>query len=157
MNIFVLLRHIISWNPLIASDEENMRWSSLRAIEWGIWPAFLSGPVVPPLMLYFKWWKILFIIAILTVLWSFVRYRYINKTLAEIGVFFVKLKWISCPYAAISFVLRHNYILAIISIAWPFLAASMSIFVGGTQIGKIQNMFMAELGYVRNDNGNLND
>lgn len=139
------------WNPLEHSDEENLRWSWLHAVEWGIWPAFLSGPVVPLLLPFFEWWKIIGIVAILTVLWSFIRYKYINLAMARFGVYFVFLKWIACPLAIIYLVVQHNYILAILSFLWPMLAAYLEIFVGGIQIGKIQKMFMAELRYLEKE------
>jgi hypothetical protein len=122
----------------------------LRAIEWGIWPAFLSEPIVPLLLPFFEWWGIIGVVAVLTVLWSFIRYKYINLTMARFGVYFVLLKWIACPLAAIYLAVQHNYILAILAIVWPMLAAYLGIFVGGAQIGKIQKMFMAELGYLEN-------
>jgi hypothetical protein len=140
----------LSWNPSEHSDEENLRWSWLRAVEWGIWPAFLSGPVVPLLLLFFEWWKIIGVVAILTILWSFIRYKYINLAMARFGVYFVFLKWIACPLAAIYLIVQHNYILAILAILWPMLAASLGIFVGGTQIGILQKMFMNKLGYLEN-------
>jgi hypothetical protein len=136
------------WNPLQNSDEENLRWSLLRAIEWGIWPAFLSGPVVPLLLPFFEWWKIIGVVVILT--WSFMRYKYINVAMASLGVYFVFLRWIVCPLAAIYLVIQHNYILAILAIFWPMLAGFLGIFVGGTKIGTIQKMFMNKLGYSEN-------
>jgi len=140
----------LSWNPSEHSDEENLRWSWLRAVEWGIWPAFLSGPVVPLLLPFFEWWKVIGVVAILTVLWAFIRYKYINLAMARLGVYFVLLKWIACPVAAIYLVIQHNYILAVLSLVWPAFASFLGVFVGGTQIGVIQKMFMNKLGYSEN-------
>ena len=140
----------LSWNPHEHSDEENLRWSWLRAVEWGIWPAFLSGPIVPLLLPFFSWWKVIGAAAVLTILWSFIRYKNVNLAMARFGVYFVLLKWVACPLTAIYLAIQHNYILALPSLLWPMLAAYLGIFVGGTQIGRIQNMFMIKLGYSRN-------
>ena len=35
------------WNPADHSDQDNLTWSFLRAVEWGRWPIFLSQPVAP--------------------------------------------------------------------------------------------------------------
>jgi hypothetical protein len=95
------INQFLGWNPLEHSDEENLRWSWLRAVEWGIWPAFLSGPIVPLLLPFFEWWKVIGIVVVLTVLWSFIRYKYVNLTMASFGVYFVSLKWVVCPAVAI--------------------------------------------------------
>lgn len=39
------------WNPHENSDQENLRWCWLRAVEWGKWPLFVSQPLLP-LMLF---------------------------------------------------------------------------------------------------------
>ena len=144
------MSYIFTWNPIDHTNEENLRWSWLRAVEWGIWPAFLSSPVVPLLLPFFKLWKIVSVVAILTILWAFIRYKYVNVSWAIFGVYFVFLKWISCPLAAIYLSLKHNYVLAILSLIWPILTPLFSAFVGGTQIGVIQKMFMKKLGYIKN-------
>jgi hypothetical protein len=140
------------WNPKEKSDQENLRWCWLRAVEWGIWPAFLSGPVIPLLLVFFNWWKAIGIVLILTILWSFIRYKYVNLTLVSLGVYFVLLKWIACPLAAIFLIIQHNYILAILSLMWPAVASILGFFVGGTKIGILQKKFMNELGYLENKN-----
>ncbi len=137
----------MAWNQGY-SDQENLQWSMLRAIEWGIWPAFLSQPVVPVLLIFFEWWEVIGVFIILTILWSFVRYRYVNVAMARFGVFFVLLKWITVPVAVIYLLIQQNYISAVVALLWPiFLAPYLGIFIGGTKIGKIQEMFMAQLGY----------
>ena len=141
------IKSVFIWNPHHYTDQENLQWCWIRAIEWGIWPAFITIPVVPVLFLFFTWWKVICAIIILTILWAFVRYRFVNLTLATLGVYFVFLKWITCPVVALLLVLKHEYVLAILALIWPLLAANIGIFVGGSQIGIIQKMFMAELGY----------
>lgn len=137
----------MGWNQGY-SDQENLQWSMLRAIEWGIWPAFLSQSIVPVLLIFFEWWEVIGVFIILTILWSFVRYRYVNVALARFGVFFGILKWIPVPAAVIYLLIQQNRVSAVIALVWPiFLAPYLGIFIGGTKIGKIQEMFMAQLGY----------
>jgi hypothetical protein len=70
--------------------------------------------------------------------------------MARFGVFFVFLKWITVPAAMIYLLIQHKYISAVVALLWPiFLAPYLGIFIGGTKIGNIQEMFMAQLGYSR--------
>ena len=140
----------LNWNSHEHSDEDNLRWSLLRAMEWGIWPAFLSGPIAPLLFPFFSWWKVIGIIVLLTIVWSVIRYHYVNTGMARLGTYFVLLKWVSCPLAAIYLIIHRNYILAALSLVWPGLAAFLGVFVGGAQIGKLQKAFMNKLGYSEN-------
>jgi len=139
-----------TWNPLEHGDAENLRWSSLRALEWGAWPAFISGPIVPLLLPFFEWWKVIGMVAVLTVLWSFIRYKYISLAIASFGAYFVLLKWVTCPAVALYLLLRHEYMLALLAVFWPKLSGLLGIFVGGVRIGALQEMFMNKLGYLKN-------
>ena len=135
------------WDPTLHPDEVNLRWSLLRAIEWGRWPIFLSQPAVPVLLLVFDWKAVVVGIIITNLLWaSFVRYRFVSVAGAYWGATLVRLKWLMCPMAAVYLFMRGELGLAALSLFWPAL-----IFVIGalptTQVGRIQNMFMARLGY----------
>ena len=140
----------LNWESSKHSDEENNRWSLLRAIEWGIWPAFLSIPIVPLFLTFFVWWKVIIVVISLTIFWSFIRYKYVNIKMAYYGVLLVQLKWIICPIVAIYLLTQSSSIAAVITLFWAFLAAYCGIFVGGTKIGFIQKMFMNKLGYSEN-------
>lgn len=141
---------IRNWNSLEHSDEENLSWSWFRAVEWAYWPLLISGPIIPVLLIFFEWWKIIGIVAILTWLWFFIRYKYVNLSMANFGVYFVRLKWVTCSMVAIYFVIRYNYTLAMVSFFWPLLdqlyRAYLENITGDAQIGKIQKMFMVKLG-----------
>jgi hypothetical protein len=98
--------------------------------------------------MFFELWEVIGVVIILTILWSFVRYRYVNVALARFGVFFVILKWITVPAAVIYLLIQRNYVSAVVALLWPILLAPyLGIFIGGTKVGKIQEMFMAQLGY----------
>lgn len=140
----------VIWNPSEHSDDENLRWCWLRAIEWGDWPLFISQPIIPILFLFFPWWQIVIAIVILTWLWAFIRYKYINITLADLGPLFVLLKWPISVGVGIYFLIKHNYFLAVISTFWPLITLLISHFFSPhIQIGKLQKIFMDRLGYTR--------
>ena len=139
----------MTWDPTLHPDEVNLRWSLLRAIEWGRWPVFLSQPTVPILLLVLDWKAVVSSIIITNLLWaSFVRYRFVSVAAAYWGTTLVRLKWLTCPIAAVYLFMRGDQGLAALSLFWPVV-----VFVIGalptTQVGRIQNMFMARLGYER--------
>ncbi len=139
----------VTWNPAEHSDQENLTWAWLRAVEWGRWPIFLSQPIAPFFLLFFSWQLVVVGAILLNLLWAgFVRYRIVNINAAYYGAIIVRLKWFICPAAAIYLYLRGELVEAALALFWPLL-----IFVIGaiptTQVGKIQNMFMTQLGYQR--------
>ena len=127
--------------------QEKQRWCLLRAIEWGIWPAFLSIPLVPLLLLFVPLWNIIVVVGILTIAWSFVKYKFVNVLLADLGCLWVQLKWISIPASIVLLLLRRHYLLACVALIWPFIASFFGLLSGGTQIGRIEEAFMKKLGY----------
>ncbi len=137
------------WNPAQHPDDVNLRWSLLRAIEWGRWPIFLSQPIVPVLLLSLDWKVVVVGVIVTNLLWAiFIRYRWVSVAAACWGAVVVKVKWVVCPAAAAYLFTRGDKIGAAISLLWPLL-----IFIVGavptTQVGRIQNLFMARLGYER--------
>ena len=137
------------WNPTEHSDQENLRWNWLRAVEWGRWPIFLSQAFAPAALLIVSWIAVIIGVMLLNVLWAvFVRYKYVSVSLAFLGVLVAKLKWINSPLMGYYFYSHDRPFVAAIALFWPLL-----IFIIGavptTQIGVIQNMFMAQLGYER--------
>jgi hypothetical protein len=64
------------------SEAEIQRWLHLRAIEWSGWPAFVSQPIVPILLIVGKWPAAIgsciylgvqrhYVLAIVALLWPF--------------------------------------------------------------------------------------
>ena len=137
------------WESSKRSDQENLRWSLLRGMEWGVWPAFLSGPIVPLLLLVVSLWKIVLGVGILTISWSFIRYKFVNVFWAELGCFWSQLSWVTVPTGVVLLLMHKHYLLAFVALIWPFISAFFGLFVGGAQAGRIQQMFMQKLGYDR--------
>jgi hypothetical protein len=121
-------------------------WCYLRAIEWKAWPAFISQPIVPILFIFIPWYYVLIFLVILSWLWATVRHIFVSPPLAELGVFFVKLKWVTIPISVTYFLYTGHYALAVVSLLWTYLAAIVGYVPGGLT-GKIQKMFMACFGY----------
>lgn len=134
------------WNPAEHTDEDNLRWAWLRAVEWGSWPVFVSQPIAPLALLLFPWWCVAVAVAALNAVWSvFVRYRVVMPALAFWGAIFVRLKWVACPVAA--YLLWHHGAgwTAMLALLWPL--AALLVPRAPTQVGVIQKMFMRCLGY----------
>jgi hypothetical protein len=74
------------WNSGEHSDEENIRWSWLRAVEWLEWPLFISQPVVPILLYFYRWPAVLGGVVAVAFLWrALVRPFWVVPSLANIG------------------------------------------------------------------------
>lgn len=134
------------WNPNEHSDQENLQWAWLRAVEWGDWPLFISQPVAPIALLIFPWWSVILVVIVINATWSLlIRYRMVIPSLAFLGAIFVRMKWIACPFAAILLWRNDMKGTAALALFWPLviLVAPRA----STQIGVIQTMFMQCLGY----------
>lgn len=143
------------WNPLEHSDEENLRWSWLRAAEWLYWPVFLSQGYAPLLLLWVNWKAVLVVVLLSNYLWVlFVRYRVVSVPAAYLGVLFVKIKWVACPGVAAYLWLVRDRVPALLALLWPIILLALPltlpigfiIMVPG-KIDRVQTMFMARLGY----------
>ncbi|HQG93116.1 MAG TPA: hypothetical protein PLN27_15780 [Acidobacteriota bacterium] len=137
---------MFTWKPELHSDQENLRWCYLRAIEWKALPAFVSQPIIPILFIFFPWYLVLGGLLILSWLWAAIRNKFVSPSIAEYGVFFVKLKWITIPAAVIYLAYSAHYVLAGVSLFWTYLAVIFG-FVPGGKTGVIQERFMKSLGY----------
>jgi hypothetical protein len=81
------------------------------------------------------------------ILWAiFIRYRHVSVGAASTAAVLTRLKWVICPITAIYLLVSGNIANALFALLWPLV-----IFVIGAfptvRVGKIQKMFMAQLGY----------
>lgn len=153
------------WKASHHTDDENLRWALLRAIEWDAWPFFVSQPIVPGLLYVFAWWKILVALAVIQFVWTvFVRTKFINLWLSDSAVLFTQLKWAVCPIAAYQLYSRNQIGVAALALLWPLALhvvkyvlwmlmaiASVPLKIELSQIGVIQERFMNKLGYRRTE------
>lgn len=127
------------------SENEIRQYLMARAIEWNTWPGFLSQPIFPILLIFYKWWTVISFFILASLVWSLVKYHFINVKMAEFGIVFAKLKWLSIPACAIYFISARKYGLAILSVLWPIVAASLG---AGGKIGDIEITFARKLGFI---------
>jgi hypothetical protein len=127
------------------SDEEIKRWLLLRSIEWTTWPAYLSQAIIPMLLIYFVWWHVLSAFVVLSIIWTFIRYKYVNPYLSQIGAIFSILKWPSAILASAFLVFNFHYAIAILALIWP---VGISAFVGiPGKIGRVEVLLAQKIGY----------
>ena len=157
----VMSRSMLRPNTIQNTDEENLRWSWLRAIEWEAWPFFISQPVVPILLYSFAWWKIIIGLILIQFAWTvLVRNKFVSVALAGGGAIFVLLKWVVCPITAYRFFEQGQFGLAALAFLWPFAMLIIKQIVWMImalilipfqieimQIGIVQSLFMNKLGY----------
>jgi hypothetical protein len=89
------------WHPGEHSDDENLRWSLIRAIEWMEWPLFVTQPIVPILLYFCDWRPILGTVLVATLLWRATVARwFVSAWLADLGTMFVLSRFLVCPLMA---------------------------------------------------------
>jgi hypothetical protein len=139
------------WKAQKHSDDENLRWSWLRALEWGTWPIFISQPIAPVAIVFFSWWTVVLATLIATVFWIvFVRDIIVVPALAFWGAVIVRLKWVTCPIAAYILWQRGARGAAVVAFLWPLLILLMPLLLlpfGMARVSDIQKLFMQCLGY----------
>ena len=127
------------------TDEENLRWAWLRAVEWAAWPAFISQPLLPLLYLYFPVWQVVVVVFCASALWALVRYHFVSPGLATASCLYVRLKWITIPVCAIIAIWKQHYLVAAAIAFVPLYAGVLGI---PGKIGVLQRQFMHRLGYL---------
>jgi hypothetical protein len=152
------------WRPEQHSDDENLRWSWLRAVEWQHWPLFLSQPIVPVLLYVYPWpWVTGIVAAISFVWWFLVASKITPPTDVDLSVYFVYLRFLTSPLMAYLLWRDDRPWIAALALLWPFVGTLLVGFVmtplkavlGWTQwakaaqIGVIQRRLMFRLGYTR--------
>jgi hypothetical protein len=130
------------------TDEENLRWAWLRAVEWAAFPAFISQPVLPILYLYLPVWQVVIAVLCASAPWALIRYKFVSPGLANAGCLLVRLKWVTVPVCAIIAISKHRYLVAAAIALAPLYAGFLGI---PGKIGILQRQFMHRLGYLYSD------
>jgi hypothetical protein len=108
---------------------------------------FVSQPIAPLALLVWPWENVIVVAIIVNLWWALsIRYHVVVPSVAYWGALFVRLKWITCPVAAILLFLRGQKLQAAIAFFWPLVVVLLSI-VPTTKVGPIQKMFMKCFGY----------
>jgi hypothetical protein len=154
------------WNPSHHTDDENLRWALLRAVEWKEWPLFISQPVVPVLLYRYPWWSVVGILVVVTFAWRLtVAPRFTPWTAIDNATYFVLLRFVMSPLMAY-LIWRNGYPwVAALALFWPWagnaivcwlltIPEAVLIRSGSAQagqIGVIQRRLMSRFGYTRLD------
>lgn len=140
------------YNPAAHSDQDNLRWCWLRAVEWGEWPLFIAQPIAPILLAFgFNYLVVAGAILALTYIWMIVRYRFISPWLVDVGSDLVHLKWPISLVCAWLLWRRGATVPAVLAGTWPLVTLVLGIITPSTKIGVIQRGLMHSLGYTRLD------
>jgi hypothetical protein len=126
------------------TPEQTLRLAWLRAAEWMAWPAFISQPLLPILYLFWPWYYVLSWVALATLMWRAIRYRFLSYRLAAAGCFFVRLKWPVMLVVTIYFALHHEYFLAVLALCSPLVSMALSALSPG-MVGAVQRRIVGEL------------
>ena len=131
------------------TDAEIQRWCLLRAIEWCAFPAFASQPLVPIMFLLFSWYWVIAAVVVLNILWSGIRYSYVNITAAMVACLFVAwVKWPSAIGSAVYLFVHRQFVPGLIALLWPLISG---LIPPSGKIGVIELAFAKKLGYVSED------
>ncbi|MGD0038329.1 MAG: hypothetical protein ABSC53_13670 [Bacteroidota bacterium] len=142
------------------SEAEIQRWLHIRAIEWTGWPAFVTQPIIPILLIYFPLLSVVIALFIADFFWRFIRYSFVSPDLVDIGALFtVFLKWPSAIGATIYFLLHQQYVLSLVALFWPIIAGFISfpvdMLVSAFQrhplVGRVEVELAKRVGYVSKD------
>ena len=135
------------WNAAEHTDDENLRWTWLRSIEWCSWPVFVSQPFVPVLLLLLAWPLVVLSVLAANIVWaSTVRYRYVNISAAYWGVIIVKAKWATCCLSAWYLWTHDLKVSAGVAVLWPGIATVLAA-IPPSNYGTMQKVFLNRLGY----------
>lgn len=128
------------------TDAEIQRWLLLRAIEWCVFPAFASQPLVPIMFLLFPWYWVIATVVALNIVWSGIRYSYVNITAATVAcIFVVWAKWPFSIGSAIYLFFHHEFVPGLLALFWPLLAG---LIPPTGKIGVIELAIAKKIGYV---------
>jgi hypothetical protein len=110
------------WKPEQHSDDENLRWAWLRAVEWRHWPLFVSQPAVPVILYFYPWQWVIGAVVLATFTWWFmVAPRLTPATSIDISVYFVWLRFPISPLMAWWIWEKGDHWTAALALFWPFL------------------------------------
>ena len=138
------------WNPAQHTDQDNLLFCWLRAIEWGRWPLFVSQIFAPLCLMFYPWYYVVIAFFAANIVWASIRYQFINVGLANALADAMILKWPITIGSAIFLFLQGSIGVGILALCWPIVAVLLGI-VTPTQVGRIQNVMMSQLGYERTE------
>jgi len=140
------------------TSEELIQVCFLRAVEWELWPLFLSQSILPVLYLIIEWKLAWMLVCFLTVLFALFRYPVANIWVAVIGQNIVRLtRWPAILGIACYCFWKGRIFLGVLALATVpiitivfWLTALVTPKSGTT---RLQRIFLAQAGYDLDANG----
>lgn len=141
-------------------------WVLARSVEWFAFPAFLSQSVLPVCLAIFPHWLPVVLLLALDFWWRFFCHTFVSVTIAEIGYFFWRFRWLFALISAFFLLYRGHPIYAIIALGWPMISTWSS---AGTNafawklgspatLAKVQTRFGKAIGlHIKQDGGTVSD
>jgi hypothetical protein len=103
------------------------------------------------MFLFFSWYWVIAAVVVLNILWSGIRYSYVNIPAARVACFFVVwAKWPSAIGSAIYLFIHRRFVPGLIALSWPWLAG---LIPPPGKIGVIELAFARNIGYVPENGG----
>ena len=131
------------------TEDEIKRWLMLRALEWVAFPAYISQPLAPIMCIFFPWYWVIATVVVLGILWSLIRYSYVNVTIANIAyTLVVWAKWPCAIGSAIYLFLHHQPVPGLVALFWPLLGGLIGV---PGKVGVIELAFAKKIGFVPQD------
>lgn len=131
------------------TEAQVKRWLWLRAVEWAAFPAYVSQPLVPIMFIFFPWYWVIATVVVLGILWSLIRYSYVNVTIANIAcILVVWAKWPCAIGSTIYLFLHHQPIPGLVALLWPLLGGFIGV---PGKVGVIELAFAKRIGFVPQD------
>jgi hypothetical protein len=146
---------ILGWDPSQNTDQENERYSHLRAIEWSSYIVFICPLITPFLILWLGWVEAIILTVIAEYVWIFVfadnpSFRVVSSLVLPVNV----LKWpISIILAVVYYFDRHNLILSTLLALFPILSWFLMFLeipamkIKNIQIGILEKKLLKQMGY----------
>ncbi|SRR6266478_1770803 len=129
------------------TESEVQRWLTARSIEWTNWPAYLSQPIFPVLVVFYRWPYVAAGVVIVDILWAIIRYSFVSPSLSNIGCLFVVwLKWPAGIGSAIYLFTTRQYVAGTLAVLWPLFLAGFVCVPG--QVGRVELALARRIGYV---------
>jgi hypothetical protein len=126
------------------TPDEAARLTLLRALEWLNWPPFLMQPLIPILYILYPAYWVLGSVFALNIVWTLVRYRFVNLRLSMLGCYFVQFRWITIPACSAYLLWHRHWWLALLTLLTTFVTGLLTSFTRG-QAGVIQERFLLQL------------
>lgn len=127
--------------------EYRVMYAWARALEWEIFPAFISQPLVPLLYVLLGWKQTLFWILGINFVWNLVFCTaVISLQLAAFGMLWAKLKWFSIAGYGIYFGVRREWGLLGLTMGVPVIMPALGALIIRHPTKIIQEFMLLTLG-----------